>query len=56
MMTARTGILVVTLGSLLLGGCDFEGVATGPEHNDPISLDAGNAQRANVELDMGRGS
>jgi hypothetical protein len=55
MMTARTGIFVVTLGSLVLGGCGFEHVATGPERNDVISLDGGKAERANIELDMGAG-
>ena len=38
-----------------LGACGFDETVTGPERNDPISLDAGSAERANVELNMGAG-
>jgi hypothetical protein len=54
-MTKHAGILAVTMSCLWLGGCGFDDVETGPERNDPISLDAGKAERANVELNMGAG-
>jgi hypothetical protein len=40
---------------LLLGACDFEHVATGPLRDEPVSIEGGKAERANVELDMGAG-
>jgi uncharacterized protein DUF2154/cell wall-active antibiotic response 4TMS protein YvqF len=55
MMTKHAGIFAVTMSCLLLGGCGFDDAVTGPMRNDPISLDAGAAERANVELDMGAG-
>ena len=54
-MSKHAGILAVTMSGLWLGGCGFDDVQTGPERNDPISLDAGKAERANVELNMGAG-
>lgn len=54
-MTSRTGIFSLLMGCLWLGGCGFDRVATGPERSDPIHLDAGNLDKANVELDMGAG-
>jgi hypothetical protein len=57
MMTARTGIFAFTMACFVLGGCsfDFDRVATGPERDDPVSIETGSADRANVELDMGAG-
>jgi hypothetical protein len=55
MMNARAGIFAVTIGFVGLAGCGFEGAATGPERDEAIHLDAGNAERADVELDMGAG-
>ncbi len=54
-MTARTGIFTLTIGCLLLGGCDFDHDVTGPQRSDAIHLDGGGAERANIELDMGAG-
>jgi hypothetical protein len=54
-MTARIGIFAVMIGCFCLSGCDFDPVVTGPERNDPVHLDGGTAERANVELDMGAG-
>jgi len=54
-MTARTGIFVFSMSCFLLGGCDFDRIATGPEKDDPVSIDAGTADRADMELDMGAG-
>jgi hypothetical protein len=55
MMTKHVGVIAVILGCVCLGGCGFEGVATGPERNDGIHLDGTNIDKANVELDMGAG-
>jgi hypothetical protein len=55
MMTKHTGILAVAMSCFWLGACGFDETVTGPERNDPISLDAGGAERANVELNMGAG-
>ena len=54
-MTKHAGILAITMSCLWLGGCGFDDVVTGPDRNEPISLDAGSAQRANIELNMGAG-
>lgn len=51
----RSKIFVLSACSVFLAACEFNSVPTGPMHEEPISLDAGNAQRANVELDMGAG-
>jgi hypothetical protein len=54
-MTTHAAIVGLTMSCFLLGGCTFDSVVTGPERNDLVSLDAGNAERANVELNMGAG-
>jgi N-terminal domain of toast_rack, DUF2154 len=40
---------------LLLTGCDFEDVKTGPPRNESLSVDLGRADHANIELDFGAG-
>jgi hypothetical protein len=40
---------------LLATSCEFDHQATGPVEDMPVSVDAGNAERANIELDMGAG-
>ncbi len=55
MMTKYAGIVAVATSFLWLGACGFDDVVTGPERSEPISLDAGNAERANIELNMGAG-
>lgn len=42
-------------GTLLLASCGFDHVETGPTREDPVSIDLGGAERANVELDIGAG-
>lgn len=49
-----SGIFLLT-AALLFSGCQFEHAAAGPERNEPISIEAGDAQRADVELDIGAG-
>jgi len=55
MMTKHAGIFAIALSCLWLGGCGFDDAVTGPNRNEPISLDAGSAERANIELNMGAG-
>lgn len=40
---------------LLLSSCDFDKVETGPSVSDTVNVDAGDAERANVELNMRAG-
>lgn len=40
---------------LLLTGCEFDQTVTGPLRDDPVSIDGGHADHANVELNMGAG-
>jgi hypothetical protein len=47
-------ISILAIGALLTG-CAFERTVTGPVKNETISLDLNNAQRANVNLEMGAG-
>jgi hypothetical protein len=51
----RSVILVVPASLLLLAACEFDRAVTGPLRDEPIAIDSGNAERANVELDMGAG-
>ncbi|HEY3940640.1 MAG TPA: toast rack family protein [Bryobacteraceae bacterium] len=55
MKTPRSAILVVAASLLLLGACQFDRAVTGPMRDEPVSIDSGSAERANVELDMGAG-
>lgn len=52
-MTRTCGVAL--LGLLLLAGCEFDHVVTGPIKTDTVSLDVNNAQRANVDLEMAAG-
>ena len=40
---------------VLLAGCGVENLQTGPMRDEPLSIDLGNADRANIELDFGAG-
>jgi hypothetical protein len=56
MKTSRSRILVVITLCLLMSACQYDHMAeTGPMHNDPLSIEGGDADRANVELNMGAG-
>ena len=46
---------VAILSFVLLAACDIERQETGPTETIPVSIDAGGADRANVELDMAAG-
>ncbi len=39
----------------LLGSCEYRTAETGPMHDEPVSIDLGNAERARVRLNMGAG-
>ena len=49
------GALLVATFALLWTGCDFDHTPAGPLQNEPFSLDRGNVERANIELDMRAG-
>jgi hypothetical protein len=56
MKTSRSRILVVTASFLFIAACQFDHLAaTGPMRNEPMSIERGDADRANVELNMGAG-
>ena len=54
-MKTATLPLAALCGFLLLSGCEFDRVETGPTVSDPVSIDAGSADRAHVELNMRAG-
>jgi hypothetical protein len=52
----KNGLLAgVFFGLLVLSACDTEQFETGPLVSQPVSIDAGTAERANVELNIGAG-
>jgi hypothetical protein len=55
MSAFNSQVLAVAAGALLLAGCGFQHAVTGPLRQEPVSIDLGSADRANVELDMGAG-
>jgi hypothetical protein len=40
---------------LVLVGCEFDNTSTGPLQEEPVAIELGHADHANVELDMGAG-
>ena len=56
-MLQRRHLVYISLGLSLISftGCDVHRPNTGPLHNEPISIDLGDAERANVELNMAAG-
>lgn len=49
-------LLPVTASALLFTGCiELNHTPEGPPRHDPIAIDLGSTQRANVELDLGAG-
>ncbi len=53
--TSRFKLVALCLPVLALIACEFDNTPTGPTRNQEFHLDRGNAQRANIELDMGAG-
>lgn len=53
--TPRLLLTALTPCLLLLGGCEFDNEPSGPLHDEPVAIDLGHADHADVELDMGAG-
>lgn len=47
--------LLLALPVLLLSSCEFDNTQPGPMRDDPVSVDLANAERANVQFNMGAG-
>lgn len=56
-MKNKKRLLLTCLSFALIWGCsvDLDHVETGPTETEPVSVDAGSATHANVELNMGMG-
>ena len=48
-----SGVTAVAL--LLLTSCEYRRAEMGPLHDEPVSIDLGNVERANVQLNLGAG-
>jgi len=48
-------VAAAALGMIVLAGCEFDRPNVGAMRDEPVSIDLGGAERANVELDMGAG-
>ncbi|MGA8030237.1 MAG: toast rack family protein [Bryobacteraceae bacterium] len=46
---------IVAACVFVLAGCEFDHVVTGPLRDEPVSIEKGSAERANIELNMGAG-
>src|SRR5437870_2012476 len=55
MAMAKTLLAAVCICLLLLSGCEFDHTATGPLRDEPVSVERGQVERANIEFDMGAG-
>ncbi len=53
--THRSIIPIIFLAVIVLAGCEFDHTVTGPLRDDPVAIDLGNADHANVQLNMGAG-
>jgi N-terminal domain of toast_rack, DUF2154 len=55
-MKTSTCFQAIAASALLLVSCGFErDIVTGPPHSEPVAIDLGAAERANVELNMKAG-
>lgn len=43
------------VGLLVCGSCDYRRAEVGPMHDEPVSIDLGKVERANVQLNLGAG-
>jgi hypothetical protein len=55
MKTFESRVLIVAASLLLVAACEFDHAVTGPLRDEPVAIDSANAERANLELDMGAG-
>jgi hypothetical protein len=52
----RSSILVVIISCLLIAACEFDHEASyGPTRDEPVNIDRGSADHANIQLNMGAG-
>ncbi len=51
----RLFLAAIGAGLLALTGCEFDHEPTGPLQQEPVAIDLGQADHANVELDIGAG-
>ncbi len=54
-MPSRASLLLLSGLTLLLTGCQFDSTPAGPTRETSIHIDKGNAERANVDLNMSAG-
>ncbi len=56
LLNRRTLLIFCPLPALLLlAGCGFEQLSSGPMQEKPVSIELGDTERANIELDFGAG-
>ncbi|HEY7306293.1 MAG TPA: toast rack family protein [Bryobacteraceae bacterium] len=48
-------VFLAVVSTLILAACEFDTTPTGPLKDEPFSLDRGNVERANIQLNMGAG-
>jgi hypothetical protein len=48
-------VFLAVVSALILAACEFDSTPTGPLKDEPFSLDRGNVERANIQLNMGAG-
>ena len=53
--TSKSILVVLGICTVFLAACDFDNAPSGPMQDQPISLDLGKIERANVELNMAAG-
>jgi hypothetical protein len=46
---------VAAIAVAVLGSCEYRRAEIGPMHEEPVSIDLGNIERANVRLELGAG-
>jgi N-terminal domain of toast_rack, DUF2154 len=51
----RVPVMAVVPCLLILVGCEFDNTSTGSLQEEPVAIELGHADHANVELDMGAG-
>lgn len=54
-ITNKSIFALLFLSVFVFAGCEFDHTVTGPLRDDPVAIDLGTANHANVELDMGAG-
>jgi predicted small secreted protein len=55
MRPSHACICILLASALVLSSCEFDNTPTGPTRETSIHIDKGNAERANIDLNMGAG-